>query len=58
MNRTSFLYSASAALLGGCAHRVSSGATLQDLSDNGEPLRSAFNADAQKVRMLMLVSPT
>ncbi len=28
------------------------------LDGRGEPLKSAFNADADKVRLLMLVAPT
>ena len=28
------------------------------LADNGEPLRARFNADAGRVRIVMLVAPT
>ena len=56
MRRSAFLFGA-AALAGGCAHSTS-GAHFRDLSANGEPLRSDFNRDADRVRLLLLVSPT
>ena len=33
-------------------------ADYMSLDVRGEPLKSAFNADADKVRLLMLVAPT
>lgn len=57
MQRRIFLTSSAAALLGGCARETSS-ARFADIAKGGSPLRSAFNHDADKVRIVMLVSPT
>jgi hypothetical protein len=43
--------------LSGCSHTVTAG-RFDDIAPGGEPLRSAFNRDADRVRILMLVSPT
>jgi hypothetical protein len=56
MQRKSFLIGASL-LLSACARRESA-ARFQLLTSGDEPLRSKFNEDAGKVRILMLVSPT
>ncbi len=37
---------------------VSTGDGYQAMDQHAEPLRSAFNADSGKVRVLMLVAPT
>lgn len=57
MQRKTFLISTSSLLLSGCAGS-SSASTFEELHNGGEPLRSAFNRDANKVRVVMLVSPT
>ena len=44
-------------LLGECAHEASN-ARIADIAKGGGPLRAAFNRDADKVRIVMLVSPT
>jgi len=46
-----------AAIVSSCGY-VSDGERFLQLADNGEPLRKAFNHDAGKVRIVMLVSPT
>ncbi|HLI94901.1 MAG TPA: hypothetical protein VKT72_02315 [Candidatus Baltobacteraceae bacterium] len=58
MQRRSFLLAGAGVLFTGCAHRSSAPQHFQDIASNGEPLRSAFNQDVDKVRILMLVSPT
>lgn len=57
MQRKAFIISTSALILGGCGQRASN-AHFEDLHAGGEPLRTAFNRDAGKVRVVMLVSPT
>lgn len=57
MQRKTFLVSSSALILSGCG-RASSNAHFEDLRTGGEALRAAFNRDARKVRIVMLVSPT
>ena len=57
MQRKAFFVSTSALILSGCAGKVDN-SHFQDLRSGGEPLRSAFNSDADKVRVVMLVSPT
>lgn len=57
MQRKAFLVSSSALILSGCGH-ASSTAHFEDIHVGGEPLRAAFNRDADKVRVVMLVSPT
>jgi len=57
--RQAFLHGCGAVLaLSGCGHRAGAGSSYQVLRDDGEPLRSAFNAAAGSVRMVVLVSPT
>ena len=57
MHRKSFLLTGGAALLASCSH-ASPTAHFEDIAGNGDPLKSAFNNDANKVRIVMLVSPT
>jgi len=57
MQRKGFLVSGAALVLAGCAHG-SSNAHFSDISSGGQPLRAAFNRDADNVRIVMLVSPT
>ena len=52
-----FLTAVAASAIGACAGPVSH-APFHDIETGGEPLRSAFNRDADKVRIMMLVSPT
>ncbi len=60
MERKSFLAAGAGALLSGCGVRHTSGRHphYQAITSNAEPLRSAFNQDVGKVRIVMLVSPT
>ena len=44
--------------LAAATHRSPNPPTYRSLDRAGEPLREAFNADAGKVRVLMLVAPT
>lgn len=57
MLRKGFVLATAAAIVTGCG-RTANGERNQELSVNGEPLRKAFNKDVDKVRILMLVSPT
>jgi hypothetical protein len=57
MQRRIFLALGAAMLLGECAHEASN-ARIADIAKGGGPLRAAFNRDADKVRIVMLVSPT
>jgi hypothetical protein len=57
MRRDSFLGVIAASALGACAGPVSH-TPFEDIQDGGEPLRAAFNDDAGKVRIMLLVSPT
>jgi hypothetical protein len=57
--RRAFVVGCGAALgVSSCAHMRASSARYQILSDDGEPLRSAFNAADGSVRIVALVSPT
>jgi hypothetical protein len=58
MQRKSFLLGNIGMLLAGCSRHASSSGRFQVIGGNGEPLKSTFNEDAGKVRILMLVSPT
>ncbi len=58
MERKSFLIAAAGTLLAGCGTAATGTASYDRISAEGEPLRSAFNRDAGKVRVVMLVSPT
>jgi len=59
MERKSFLTGGVGALLSGCGGSHTGGPLhYQSITSNGEPLRSTFNHDAGKVRIVMLVSPT
>jgi hypothetical protein len=58
MERRSFLTATAGVLLAGCDARAASTARYERISASGDPLRSAFNHDVGKVRIVMLVSPT
>lgn len=58
MQRRSFLLTTAGVLFSGCSHHTGAPSRFEDIARNGEPLKSAFNQDAGKVRILMLVSPT
>lgn len=58
MHRKSFLLAGASALAAGCARQPTSTRRYQEIAQDGEPLKSAFNRDAGRVRILMLVSPT
>jgi hypothetical protein len=57
MRRNEFLASAASLAVGGCT-RAASRAQFYDIEQGGEPFRTAFNRDADKVRIVALVSPT
>jgi len=57
MQRKIFLASGAGLVLAGCGHGIQNG-RLQDIAKGGEPLRAAFNRDADKVHVVLLVSPT
>ena len=57
MERKTFLTVAAGAVVSGCSKRTVA-AHFDAITSNDEPLRSAFNRDAGKVRIVMLVSPT
>ena len=57
MLRRRFLTVSACTALAGCSH-AKSNARYEELRANEQPLRSDFNEDANKVRILMLVSPT
>jgi|HubBroStandDraft_2_1064218.scaffolds.fasta_scaffold17875_4 hypothetical protein len=57
MRRNEFLASAAGLAVGGCT-RPASSAQFYDIEQGGEPFRTAFNRDANKVRIVALVSPT
>lgn len=57
MRRKMFLASAAGLAVSGCSHAVSS-ARFSDIAKGGEPFRAAFNRDADRVRIVALVSPT
>ncbi|GAC1418499.1 MAG: hypothetical protein NVSMB57_13140 [Actinomycetota bacterium] len=56
MDRKLFLSAGAGTLVAGC--NVGASVRYEEIDDAGEPLRTAFNRDAEKVRILMLVSPT
>lgn len=56
--RKHFLIASGAFAAATCSRRALASTPFSDISLNGEPLRTAFNRDADKVRILMLVSPT
>ncbi len=57
MRRNEFLASAAGLAMSGCTH-VASSARFRDIEKGGEPFRAAFNRDAERVRIVALVSPT
>lgn len=59
MKRKLFLAASGGMLLcGGAASGAASTALYEPIASNGDPLRSMFNRDVGKVRVVMLVSPT
>jgi hypothetical protein len=56
MRRKAFIVTGLATALVGCSHGASRPYTV--LGADAAELRTAFNADRGKVRVLMLVSPT
>jgi hypothetical protein len=57
MRRKDFLVTAAGLTASGCAH-AAPGPQFYDIQKGGEPFRSAFNRDADRVRIVALVSPT
>jgi hypothetical protein len=57
MDRKTFLIAGAGTAFGGCA-RARTTDRYEQIEGAGEPLRSAFNRDVGKVRIVMLVSPT
>ena len=58
MKRKLFLAASGGMLLCGGAASAASTALYEQIASNGDPLRSMFNRDVGKVRVVMLVSPT
>ena len=58
MNRQSFLAASVGATLGACCAHAGAAEQYETISGVSNPLRAAFNHDAGKVRIVMLVSPT
>jgi hypothetical protein len=59
MERKWFLAGGVGALLSGCGGSHTGGRPhYRTITSNAEPLRSRFNHDVGKVRIVMLVSPT
>lgn len=56
MRRETFIVTGTATLLAACSHGVARPYTI--LGGDAAALRTAFNEDTGKVRVLMLVSPT
>jgi hypothetical protein len=57
MRRRFFVASLAGFVAGGCAHTASN-APFDDIAVGGEPLKTAFNRSADRVRIVLLVSPT
>ena len=57
MFRKSFVASIAGFAVAGCAHTTSN-APFEDIAAGGEPLKAAFNRNADRVRIVLLVSPT
>jgi hypothetical protein len=57
VHRRTFIGTCASFALGGCA-RTATNARFEDVAIGGDPLRTTFNRDAGKVRIVMLVSPT
>jgi hypothetical protein len=57
MRRKVFLASAAGLAVSGCSHAASS-SQFYDIAKGGDPFRAAFNRDADRVRIVALVSPT
>ncbi|MDX1578215.1 MAG: hypothetical protein R3266_07010 [Gemmatimonadota bacterium] len=58
MKRTRASWSASLPIAGILALGLPAGADYERIGPDAEPLRSAFEEDAGKVRLVMLVAPT
>jgi len=57
MQRRTFVSTIAAASLCVCAPGAAE-ATFEDITSGGNPLRARFNDDADRVRLVLLVSPT
>jgi hypothetical protein len=59
LTRQNFLGGCGAAIaLSGCSRTAAAGSGYAVLSEDGEPLRAAFNRAANSVRVVAIVSPT
>lgn len=58
MLRSTFVACGASALLSGCVRIGGRSVRFEDVAAGGQPLRSAFNRYADKVRLVLLVSPT
>jgi len=58
MNRQSFLTASVGVALGASCACAGAADKYETISGSNAPLRSAFNHDVDKVRIVMLVSPT
>ena len=58
MKRNLFIASSAAAFFAGAPMQARATSAISDIQPSGEPLRAVFNADAHRVRIMMLVSPT
>lgn len=58
MKRQTFLAASVGAAMGACCSQAGAAEQYETISGDSGPLRSAFNHDAGKVRIVMLVSPT
>jgi hypothetical protein len=57
MQRRTFVSTIAAASLCVCAAGAAE-TRFEDIASNGDPLRASFNTDANRVRLVLLVSPT
>ncbi len=57
MQRRTFMSTIAAASLCICAPGAAE-TSFEDITSGGNPLRASFNSDADRVRLVLLVSPT